>query len=129
MDDAARLIAAGACPWFNLRIAKCGGVVNCLRIARLAGAVGIRFQIGCQVGETALLSAMGRHLAAHLAQAEFVEGSYGTALLQQDIADGVTFGRGGRADLIHGPGTGIAVREDIVRKFAVRSLVLGDLSP
>ena len=127
VEDANRLIAAGACRWFNLRVAKCGGLVNVLRIARLATAAGIRFQIGCQVGETAILSAVGRHLAAHLAQAEFVEGSYGTALLTQDIAEpDVTFGVEGKAPLIHGPGTGLHVEDAVLRKYATQILCLGE---
>lgn len=124
--DSRRLIAAGACRWFNLRVAKCGGVTNVLRIARLATAAGIRLQIGCQVGETAILSAMGRHLAAHLGQVEFVEGSYGSLLLAEDIAEPeVRFGAGGRAPLIRGPGIGVHVNDALLRKHTTGILSLG----
>jgi len=129
VEDSRRLIAAKACGWFNLHIAKCGGLVNVLRIAHLATAAGIRFQIGAQLGETAILSAVGRHLAAHLAQAEFVEGSYGTALLIQDIAESdVAFGAGGKAPLIHGPGIGIDVKDSILHKYATQILSLGSVN-
>ena len=124
--DGHHLIAAGACRWFNLRVAKCGGVINVLRIARLAAPAGIRLQIGCQVGETAVLSAMGRHLAAHLGQVEFVEGSYGSLLLAQDIAEPeVCFGTGGRAPLIRGHGIGVQVNDALLRKYATRVVSLG----
>jgi len=128
--DSRRLIAAGACRWFNLRVAKCGGVVNVLHIARLATAAGTRLQIGCQVGETAILSAMGRHLAAHLGQVEFVEGSYGSRLLERDIAEPeVCFGAGGRARLIRGCGIGVHVDEALLRKYTTRILSLGSCRP
>ena len=68
LSDAEALIAAGACDFFNLRVSKCGGVVRTLAIARLAARAGLRMQLGCQVGESAILSAAGRHVAAHLDQ-------------------------------------------------------------
>lgn len=128
ITDAGRLIAAKACQWFNLRIAKFGGLINTLRIARLATAAGVRIQLGCQVGETAILSAAGRHLAAHLAKVEFVEGSYGSNLLEQDIAESaVQFGLGGKAPLIQGLGMGVRVIDAIIRKYANQIITLGEV--
>lgn len=125
-DDARDLIAARACDFFNLRIAKCGGVARVLAIARMAREAGIRLQLGCQVGETAILSAVGRHVAAHLPGLEHVEGSFGTRLLAEDVArEGVGFGAGGRAPLLRGPGLGIAVCEDVLARHAVRTVQLG----
>ena len=79
-----------------------------LRLAELTRQAGIGFQLGCQVGETAILSAAGRHLAAHLNDAKFIEGSYGSLLLEEDIAaESVQFGYGGKAPLLNGIGSGI----------------------
>ena len=83
-------------------------------------------QVGSQVGETAILSAAGRHLAATLEEVAFTEGSYGTLLLTEDVsADPVRFGHGGRAPLLGGPGLGIRVLEEKVRKYAVETVDLG----
>ena len=96
-EDAVNLIREQACDVFNVRVSKCGGLISSLRIAELGLEAGVKVQVGAQVGETSLLSAAGRHLAAHLTQVEYVEGSFGTHLLSEDITRGpVMFGYEGR---------------------------------
>ncbi len=125
LRDAEELIAAKACDFFNLRISKCGGLYNTLAIAKLAESAGVGIQLGCQVGETAILSAAGRHVAASLGEVRFVEGSYGTHLLIEDIAqEAVAFGYGGKAPVLTGPGLGIDVREDVLRRHATEVISL-----
>jgi muconate cycloisomerase len=122
-EDARRLIDAGACRFFNLRIAKLGGVIPTLAIAALARDAGIRLQLGCQVGETSLLSATGRHVAAHLPGIEFVEGSYGRHLLEEDITrTPVEFGAGGLAPVLGGAGNGVQVDDGRIRKYSIESM-------
>lgn len=124
--DAEELIAMNACDLFNLRLSKCGGLHNTLAIAKLAATAGIGIQLGCQVGETAILSAAGRHVAAHLNGLRFVEGSYGTHLLIEDIAEeNVGFGQGGIAPVLAGPGLGISVREEVLAKYAAEVISAG----
>jgi muconate cycloisomerase len=75
--------------------------------------------VGSQVGETAILSAAGRHLAAALPEVAFVEGSFGTLLLTEDVsAESVRFGHRGEASLLTGPGLGVDVLEDRLRRHA-----------
>ena len=82
-------------------------------VAPGADGAGIGLQVGSQVGETAILSAAGRHLAAHLPEVAFVEGSYGTLLLTEDVsADAVRFGHRGEAPVLSGAGLGVRVLED-----------------
>ncbi len=124
LADAQALIDANACQWFNLRISKCGGLVQTVAIAQLAEAAGIRLQLGCQVGETAILSAAGRHLAAYL-PAEFVEGSYGKLLLSRDISrTPIQFGNQGHAPLLKRPGLGIEVQDALLKTYAHRQIHL-----
>ncbi len=124
-DDARALADAGACDLFNLRVSKNGGLARTLRIAALAREAGIALQVGAQVGETAILSAAGRHLAAHLAP-RFVEGSYGPLLLAADVArDPVSFGHGGKGALLRGPGLGVKVEEARLARHAARVIRLG----
>jgi L-alanine-DL-glutamate epimerase-like enolase superfamily enzyme len=119
MRDAEKLIEAKAADLFNIRISKCGGLVRSLRLAKYARQNGVRLQVGSQVGETAILSAAGRHLAASIDKVEFVEGSYGTMLLAEDVTnDPVRFGYRGEAPLLRGFGSGITVLEDRLRKNA-----------
>jgi len=119
-SDADELIAAGAADLFNVRISKCGGLAPSLAIASAAIAAGLGVQVGSQVGETAILSAAGRHLAAALPAVAFVEGSFGTLLLAEDVSiESVRFGHRGDAPILTGPGLGIRVVEERLRRRAV----------
>ena len=121
--DAEALIDNNACDLFNLRISKNGGFFKTLKIADMARQAGIGLQLGCQVGETAILSAAGRHLAVYMPDLKFTEGSYGTLLLEEDITrESIQFGHGGKAPLITGDGLGINVNEDILEKYAEKTI-------
>ena len=123
IDDAKRLIDHNACDYFNLRLSKCGGIFRTLTIADLCAQEGMKIQLGCQVGETAILSAAGRHVAAYLPEVSFVEGSYGTLLLAEDISqEDITFGYGGEAQVVTGYGLGINIREDLLQKYTDKTV-------
>ena len=127
IDDARELVDARAVDYFNLRLSKCGGLVPTLRLARMAEAGCVRLQLGSQVGETAILSAAGRHVAAHLSEVEFVEGSYGKLLLTEDVSrEPLHFGHGGLARTLRGRGLGIQVREDVLERYARRKISVGE---
>jgi len=128
MGDAQRLLDAGAVDVFNVRISKCGGLHQSTRIVRLAADAGVAVQLGAQVGETAVLSAAGRHVAAWSPQLSFAEGSFGTLLLAEDVSrQPVRFGHRGRAAPLAGPGLGVEVVEERLRRYARRVVELGDL--
>ena len=50
----------------NVRLSKCGGILPSLRIIGLAQRSGLGVQLGCHPGETAILSAAGRHVASRV---------------------------------------------------------------
>lgn len=117
-DDAQKLIEHNACDYFNLRISKCGGLYRTLTIADLSKKGEMKIQLGCHVGETAILSAAGRHLAAYLSDVRFVEGSYSTLLLSEDISqEKIVFGNGGEAPIFTDPGLGINVQKELLQKY------------
>ena len=123
--DAEALIAARAADFFNVRVSKCGGLARSRALAAAAAAAGVGVQVGSQVGETAILSAAGRHLAASLPDVAFVEGSFGMLLLAEDVSvESVRFGHGGDAPILTGPGLGVRVVEERLRRrsVAVREL-------
>jgi muconate cycloisomerase len=96
-----------------------------LAIAQLAQQAGMHIQIGSQVGETAILSALGRHLAAWLPETSFVEGSFGGLLLTQDIsAESVSFGFAGEAPVLNGEGCGVEVLPDRLDKYTTQTISL-----
>jgi muconate cycloisomerase len=122
--DANALFAERSCDLLNLRLSKLGGLGSTLRMATTAHAEKLDYQVGCQVGETAILSAVGRHVAAHLIP-KYVEGSFGAHLLAEDIGDRpVTFGHRGVGAPLPGVGFGVDVREDRVKAYAKSSHVV-----
>ena len=126
LADAEALIADRAVDFFNVRVSKCGGLARSLAIAARAAAAGLGVQIGSQVGETAILAAAGRHLAAALPEVAFTEGSFGTLLLTRDVSvESVRFGHRGEAPVLTGPGLGIRVVEKTLRERAVAVRELG----
>jgi L-Ala-D/L-Glu epimerase len=120
--DAEQLLEQRGCHAFNLRLSKLGGLLPCLRLARRAEQRGVWCQLGSHVGETSILAAAGRHLALHLGQLRFLEGSFGSLLLSVDIASpSIKFGHGGRAGALRGDGLGAAVLPDRLRELSVES--------
>ena len=108
--DAERAVRGGWCDLFNLRLSKCGGFIPSLRLAQLAQRHGLGYQLGCQVGETAILSAAGRHFATSVKDIRYTEGSYDRHLVWECLsAEDLTFGRGGRAPVLIGPGLGVGI--------------------
>jgi len=107
MEDAQRLIKAKACDIFDIRLSKCGGLLNSYAIYQLARKNNIECMLGCMVGETGILSAAGRHFA-QCTDLKYVEGSYDRFLLEKNvISENLTFGKGGLSQGISGPGLGI----------------------
>ncbi|NIA06191.1 MAG: hypothetical protein GWP14_00890 [Actinobacteria bacterium] len=104
--------------FFNIRISKNGGLIPALRLAHLARKADISYQLGCMVGETAILSAAGRWFLSMVPEVTFAEGSYGTFLLSDDISDRSSrFGYGGRIKRPMGPGLGVTVDLPKLRRY------------
>lgn len=124
--DADALFAAGAVDCVNVRISKCGGLHRSVDIARRAVDAGVCVHVGSHVGETAILAAAGRHLSASLEHVGSSEGSFGTLLLVEDLADGVRFGHRGHAPVLAGPGLGVEVDRRCLERYSEQVV---ELSP
>lgn len=110
LDDGQRLIAGGGVKIFNIRIAKNGGLMPALRLARLALTHGLDVQLGCLVGETSILTAAGLAFLEACPRVRFVEGAFGTWLLRRDVTTRtIRFGLGGRIRPRPGYGLGVTV--------------------
>ncbi len=126
--DAQAAIAGNTCDLFNIRLSKCGGFLNSLRLAATAHAAGIGYQLGCHPGESGILSAAGRHWAHRVANVRHLEGSYDRFLFRRLLTnEDLTFGYGGRARPIEKPGLGITINSDVLRDQTVstKEFVLG----
>ena len=121
MFDAERAVGLYACDLFNIRLSKCGGFIPSLRLAQYAKRNGLGYQLGCQVGESAILSAAGRHFAGSVADLVAVEGSYDRHLVKEPLSsEDLTFGWGGKAPLLVGSGLGVSIDASAVERIAAR---------
>jgi len=118
LEDARTLINEQACDVFNVRISKCGGLINAGRIDQLARAAGLACQLGAQVGEAGILSAAGRHYATRSQGVRWCEGSYGQLLLEEDITEpDITLGPGGMAPALEAHGIGVTPAPERLQRY------------
>jgi muconate cycloisomerase len=119
-----RLIAERACTAVNVRISKCGGLVAALARSREALDAGLTVQVGCQVGESSLLSAAHLALVQSVQQVTYAEGCFGRFLLREDPARPLLqFGHGGRPPPSpEGSGLGVRVDASALAPWVVRTV-------
>lgn len=119
--DARRLIDLGGASVFNIRLSKCGGFMPALRLAALARRSGVGVQLGCMVGETSLLSALGLRFLEACPGVQWAEGCLGTWLLRDDItARSLRFGLGGRPPKLPSGEPGVQVDANRLLRLAGR---------
>jgi muconate cycloisomerase len=124
-DSLLRLIRRRACTGVNVRISKCGGLVAASARSREALDAGLMVQLGCQVGESSLLSAAHVILLSALAPqrpgVRYAEGCFGRHLLRTDPASPIVqFGYGGRPPARRaGPGLGVRVDVAALDRWSV----------
>jgi L-alanine-DL-glutamate epimerase-like enolase superfamily enzyme len=125
LRDAELAIRHGWCDLFNIRLSKCGGFIPSLRLVQLARQHGLGCQLGCQVGETAILSAAGRHFATSVGGLRYLEGSYDRYLVREWLSrEDITIGWGGRAPALVGCGLGVTIEPQRLAAVAVRREML-----
>lgn len=117
--DAKSAIVNQTCDLFNIRLSKCGGYLNSLRLAAIATKAGLGYQLGCHPGESGVLSAAGRHWATTVKSIHFLEGSYDRHLLKRLVTcEDITFKYGGKALALNGPGLGVTIDENMLAELA-----------
>jgi muconate cycloisomerase len=124
-----RLIEQCACTGVNVRISKCGGLIAAARRCRQALDAGLTVHIGCQVGESSLLSAAQLILISAVREARCFEGCYGGHLLLADPAcPRLQLGFGGRPPRIpQGAGLAVEVDEAALSRFVDKRVVVAGL--
>ena len=123
--DGRHNIDNGLCDLFNIRLSKCGGFIPSLKLAQMAKQAGLGYQLGCQIGETAILSAAGRHFACSVDGIRYLEGSYDRYLVTEALGKrDITFRWGGWAPAINSIGLGIAIDPQALARVTLRKEVL-----
>ena len=116
---------------FNIRLSKCGGLIASLRLLRAirnasSNALPLGAMLGCQVGETAILSAAGRAFASRTIGLLAVEGSYDRFLVGEPLGvEDITFRRGGWSDPLPGPGLGITIDDAAIERVSCERKTFG----
>ncbi len=109
----------------NLRLAKNGGLLRVLELSKRADHNGLRYQLGCHVGETGILSMAGRAAAALMGNPEYVDGSFDGFLLSDNITTGdYTFGLRGKAPVLRERNMGYDVDLKKLEKYSTRIVKL-----
>jgi L-Ala-D/L-Glu epimerase len=108
--DAERLIALGACDMFNIKLGKCGGLYNALKIINLAEAAAMPLQIG---GFTE--SKLGITAEAHLAHTSdtIMYYDFDTPLMftEDPVSGGVLYEKNGLVVVPEVPGLGATISD------------------
>ena len=109
---------------YNLKISKSGGILATSDLHQYASSKGIECQLGCNVGETAILSAVGRHFAQTHAL-KYLEGSYAPFFMEDDIsAKPISFSKAGQTQKLTAPGLGIQIDQEKLTRFSQSSICL-----
>lgn len=121
-----KLITEKGCTAVNIRIVKCGGFIAALARCQEALSAGLKVQIGCQTGESSLLSAAHLLLVKIFQQVTYGESCYGLFLLKEDPAEPVLqFGYGGKPPKIPNAfGFGCTINEMNLKKFTVKHIII-----
>jgi muconate cycloisomerase len=123
-ESLARLIERRACSAVNARVSKCGGLIATLSRCREALEAGLDVQLGCQVGESSLLSSAQLALACALPRVRSAEGCFGLHLLREDPGfPRLQYGFSGcHPARPPGAGLGVAIDEPTLRRSVVRRM-------
>ena len=110
IHDASRLVSMRAVDVVNIKLMKCGGIYNAIKIAAICEAAGIPCMIGC-MGESTLGNLAGMHLAAATDNIKDVDLDSVYILKQEDVYGGFDH-CGGHVTLWDVPGIGCIVKGD-----------------
>jgi len=125
LKDVERIGKEGYYKMVNIRLSKCGGFRNSLKIINYLRKENLSFQIGCQLGESGILSAAGRALSLLCRDAVYHDGSYDQFLLKENITtEDVSFGPGGKAGHLAGPGLGVKINKENLLRLSKGSSIL-----
>jgi len=119
LKDVERLVKKGYHNMVNVKLSRSGGFRRSLRIIELLRNNGLSFQIGANLGESGVLSAAGRVLSLLCGDAKYYDGSYDQFILRENITtQHVSFGHGGEAGPLDGPGLGVKVNNQSLERLS-----------
>ncbi|RZB30581.1 MAG: hypothetical protein SRB1_02861 [Desulfobacteraceae bacterium Eth-SRB1] len=110
LKDVIKIVKEGCYQMINVKLSRNGGFRRTFKVIDYLRANKVAFQLGCSIGESGILSAAGRILCLLCGDAVYYDGSYDKYLLKKNITDNdVSFGPGGEAGPLDGPGLGVKI--------------------
>lgn len=91
--DAYRLAKAGACDYFNIKLAKSGGIHTALKIDAVAEGAGIPCQLGCMF-ETRLASSAAAHFVCARPNIQYLDLDSHTGHATDPVEGGIQYDNG-----------------------------------
>ncbi len=114
--DAFRLAAMGACDYFNIKLAKCGGIHHALKIIAIAESAGIKTQVGCMSESRYALTAL-THLVAARNNIEYFDIDSALSHAEDPVTGGITYKGKGKWELPEVPGIGAGFEESFLERM------------
>jgi L-alanine-DL-glutamate epimerase-like enolase superfamily enzyme len=114
--DMLRAVNLRACDLVNIKLMKCGGILNALKLNAIAEAAGVSAQVGTMV-ESSIASAAGLHTAIAMSNVRTVEMG-GPLMHAEDVGGAVAWYAGDAVTVPDSPGLGIEVDIKQVRRFS-----------
>lgn len=123
LDDARRVLDAGAADVINVRLGKMGGMLAAAGICELARAARVGTSLGTMVGETGVLSRASEVFGRCIPGFDYLDGKGQNAfLLAEDVLEHAAWAPNSDATPSadpQPPGLGLRVSRDLVRKYAI----------
>lgn len=111
--DAFKLASMGSCDYFNIKLAKSGGIHTALKINAIGEGAGIQCMMGCMT-ETRLGLTAGAHLVSALPNIKFADLDGYLMLKEDPIIGGAQFNVG-EINLPDIPGHGADIDPDFLK--------------
>jgi o-succinylbenzoate synthase len=105
VKDVLELVKLGAVDMINIKLMKCGGLRNAVKISNIAEAAGMPCQIGCMI-ETGIGITAGTHLALALENVKYADLD-GHIFLQHKIVQDHQITKDGTNSISGKPGLGV----------------------
>lgn len=118
VQDILRVARHGAADIVSLKLMKSGGITGARKMAEAAAGDSLPIHIASMMVETSISASAGIHLAASLPGLEYDCG-FTNHFLQEDIVDSPITYRGGAASVPEGPGLGLELDTEKLRKYAL----------
>jgi L-alanine-DL-glutamate epimerase-like enolase superfamily enzyme len=106
--DALRLVAAGACDYFNIKLAKAAGLWIALKINAIGEAAHIPCMVGCMT-DAGIAIAAAVHLASARENIVFADLDGANMLAVDPVAGGFSYGARGELTPSTAPGLGVEI--------------------